>query len=154
MARLTWPFFRPTNRPSLPAGPPITLMYRMRDSICHSLSFTPLKDRHCSRFSWQATQTQHGGSENVRSQPLGEPSCTISNDLTQALPPKASPGAIFNRDLQSQRQQNTALPRCSLTWGSPKWQEAQDSHTVLILVLQWLLKDFFLFIVSNRPGQD
>ena len=49
---LTAPFFSPTSRPSLPGGPPITLMYRISDSISHSFSFTLVKDRHCSLFSY------------------------------------------------------------------------------------------------------
>ena len=37
----TCPFLSPTSNPSCPAGPPITLMYLINDSIAHSLSFTP-----------------------------------------------------------------------------------------------------------------
>lgn len=71
----TWPFFKPNNNPSLSEGPPTTLMYLwefkknrdcvthskifrytylIKDSIIHSLSLTPLKDKHCKRFSWQS----------------------------------------------------------------------------------------------------
>lgn len=34
---IIWPFFSPTNKPSLAGGPPMTLMYRIRDSMTHSL---------------------------------------------------------------------------------------------------------------------
>ena len=33
----TCPFFKPTNRPSFPGGPPITFMYLINDSMFHSL---------------------------------------------------------------------------------------------------------------------
>ena len=55
--KLTCPFLSPTSSPSLPGGPPTTLMYRMRDSMIHSRSFTPWNDRHCSRFSYNITSS-------------------------------------------------------------------------------------------------
>lgn len=48
----TWPFFKPTSSPSLPAGPPMTLMYLIIDSITHSLSFSPENDKHWSCFAY------------------------------------------------------------------------------------------------------
>lgn len=58
---LTAPFFNPTSRPSLPGGPPITLMYRIRDSITHSFSLTLLKDRHWSLFSCRRAEREGWG---------------------------------------------------------------------------------------------
>lgn len=51
-AKCTCPFLRPTSSPSLPGGPPMTLIYLMRDSITHSFSFTPWNVKHCNLLSW------------------------------------------------------------------------------------------------------
>ena len=51
----TWPLARPMSRPSWPAGPPSTLMYRMTSASTHSRSFVPAKLYICSLRSWHMT---------------------------------------------------------------------------------------------------